>query len=159
MKGTALLLKSRLVLCVDDDISIREFYGRLLSKEGYEVIFAGTGLQALDLVQSAKNPVDAAILDYELPGMNGFELAVRLKQHDPGLPILMISGCLPELEEMLPFVDAAMSKGVPVGDILEGIDLLVTRKCCDGMKQHLYETTQENLPKYRQKRRLLGFQE
>lgn len=119
-------MKSPLVLCVDDDIGIREFYGRLLSREGYEVISAGTGLQALDLVQSAKNRVDAAILDYELPGMNGFELAVRLKQHDPGLPILMISGSPPELEDMLPFVDAAMNKGVPVQHILEGIDLLVS---------------------------------
>ena len=121
-------MKSLLVLCVDDDIGIREFYGRLLSKEGYDVISAGTGPQALDLLQSAKNPVDAAILDYELPGMNGFELAVRLKQHDPGLPILMISGSPPELEDMLPFVDAAMNKGVPVQHILEGIDLLVSSR-------------------------------
>jgi len=121
-------VKSLLVLCVDDDIGIREFYGRLLSKEGYDVISAGTGPQALDLLQSAKNPVDAAILDYELPGMNGFELAVRLKQHDPGLPILMISGSPPELEDMLPFVDAAMNKGVPVQHILEGIDLLVSSR-------------------------------
>jgi len=121
-------LKTPLVLCVDDDIGIREFYGRLLSREGYDVISAGTGPQALDLVQSAKSPVDAAILDYELPGINGFELAVRLKQNDPGLPILMISGCLPQLEEMLPFVDAAMSKGVSVRHILEGVDLLVASR-------------------------------
>ena len=121
-------MKSPLVLCVDDDAAIREFYGRLLGREGYAVISAGSGSQALALVQSTKNSVDAAILDYELPGMNGFELAVRLKQHDPRLPILMISSCLPELDEMLPFVDAAMTKGVPVRHILEGIDLLVERR-------------------------------
>jgi CheY-like chemotaxis protein len=118
-------VKSPLVLCVDNDAAVREFYGTLLSGEGYDVISAGTGFQALALLQVKEKPVDAAILDYKLPGMNGFELAVRLKQHDPGLPILMISGCLPELEEMVPFVDAAMSKGVPVRAILEGIDLLV----------------------------------
>lgn len=121
-------MKSPLVLCVDDDKGIREFYGRLLTKEGYEVISAGTGPQALDLVQSAKITVDAAILDYELPGMNGFELAVRLKLHDPALPILMISGCVPELDDMLPFVDAAMNKGVPIRHILEGIDLLIANR-------------------------------
>jgi CheY-like chemotaxis protein len=117
-----------LVLCVDDDAAVRDFYGTLLSGEGYNVIFAGTGFQALALLQAAENPVDAAILDYKLPGMNGFELAVRLKQHDPSLRILMISGCLPKLEEMIPFVDAAMSKGVPVRAILEGIDLLVASR-------------------------------
>jgi CheY-like chemotaxis protein len=118
-------MKSPVVLCVDDDLGSREFYGKVLSEEGYQVISAGTGPQALDLVQSAKSPVDAAILDYELPGMNGFELAVRLKIHDPALPILMISGSPPELDDMLPFVDAAMFKGVPVQHLLQGIDLLV----------------------------------
>jgi CheY-like chemotaxis protein len=118
-------MKSPLVLCVDDDAGIREFYGTLLGKEGYEVISAGSGVQALALVQSRDDVVDAAILDYKLPGMNGFELAVRLKQHDPGLPILMVSGSPPDLEEMLPFVDAAMNKGVPTGDILEGVGLLI----------------------------------
>jgi CheY-like chemotaxis protein len=133
-KGQTLPLKSPLVLCVDDDAAIRDFYGCLLGREGYEVMFAGTGVQALALVQSAKDPVDAAILDYKLPGMNGFELAMRLKEHDPGLPILMISGSPPELEDMLPFVDAAMSKGVPALHILEGVELLVaSRRGCRRM--------------------------
>jgi CheY-like chemotaxis protein len=121
-------VKSPLVLCVDDDAAIREFYGTVLGKEGYEVIFADSGSQALSLVQSRSDMIDAAVLNYKLPGMNGFELAVRLKQHDPGLPILMISGCLPELEEMMPFVDAAMTKGVPVRAILEGVDQLVASR-------------------------------
>ena len=121
-------MKTPLVLCVDDDADIRQFYASLLSGEGYSVISAGTGSQALSLVQSRSDAIDAAILDYKLPGMNGFELAVRLKQHDPGIPILMISSCFPDLEEMLPFVDAAMTKGVPIGDILGGVDLLVVSR-------------------------------
>jgi len=116
------------VLCVDDDPGIREFYGSLLVQEGYNVISAGTGAQALTLIQSRKGAVDAAILDYKLPGMNGFELAVRLKQHDPGLPILMISSCFPDPEDMLPFVDSALAKGVPVTEILEGIGLLLASR-------------------------------
>jgi CheY-like chemotaxis protein len=121
-------LKSPLVLCVDDDPGVREFYGSLLVEEGYNVISAGTGAQALTLVQSRKDTVDAAILDYKLPGMNGFELAVRLKQHDPLLPILMISSAFPDPEDMLPFVDTALTKGVPVGEILEGIQLLLASR-------------------------------
>jgi CheY-like chemotaxis protein len=121
-------LKSPLVLCVDDDPGVREFYGSLLVEEGYHVISAGTGAQALTLVQSRNEPVDAAILDYKLPGMNGFELAVRLKQHNPLLPILMISSAFPDPEDMLPFVDTALTKGVPVGEILEGIQLLLASR-------------------------------
>lgn len=113
------------MLCVDDDAGIREFYASALGAQGYSVISAASGLQALNLVQSRGDPIDVAILDYKLPGMNGFELAVRLKQHDPGIPILMISSCFPDLEDMLPFVDVAMNKGVPVCDLLGGVDLLV----------------------------------
>jgi CheY-like chemotaxis protein len=118
-------MQTPLVLCVDDDAAIREFYSALLSREGYRVIAASTGSQALELIQSRHDGVDAAILDYELPGMNGFELAVRLKLHNPQLPILMISGYFPELEDMSPFVDVALSKGVPVREIVEGIELLL----------------------------------
>lgn len=126
-KDQSPLLKAPLVLCVDDDPGIREFYGSLLVQEGYNVISAGTGAQALTLVQTRDDTVDAAILDYKLPGMNGFELAVRLKLHNPRLPILMVSSCHPDPEEMLPFVDSAMKKGVPITEILGGIELLLAK--------------------------------
>jgi len=121
-------LKPPLVLCVDDDPGIRELYGSMLVQEGYDVISAGTGRQALALVQARNETVDAAILDYKLPGMNGFELAVRLKQHDPLLPILMISSAFPDPEDMVPFVDSALLKGVPVNEILQGIGLLLASR-------------------------------
>lgn len=122
-------MKNPLVLCVDDDDAIRAFYLDLLGEEGYDVLSASSGSQALDLLQSNRKAIDAAILDYELPGMNGFELAVRLKLHEPNLAILMISGSTPELDEMSPFVDAAMQKGAPIGDLLSGIeDLLANRR-------------------------------
>jgi two-component system, OmpR family, response regulator CpxR len=121
-------MQSPMVLCVDDDAAIRDFYNVLLSGEGYRVVAASTGSQALDLIRSKSSGVDAAILDYELPRMNGFELAVRLKQHDPHLPILMISGSVPELEDMAPFVDVALSKGVPVREIVEGLELLLAAR-------------------------------
>ena len=121
-------MKAPLVLCVDDDAGIREFYDGLLSGEGYTVISASTGVQALSLVHSSSDTIDAAILDYKLPGMNGFELAVRLKQYDPLIPILMISSAHPDPEDMLPFVDASLRKGVPVSDILAGIDVLLASR-------------------------------
>jgi CheY-like chemotaxis protein len=46
--------------------------------------------------------------------MNGLELATSLKQRHPTLPLIMVSGSHPDLEQMAPFVDAAMGKGVPL---------------------------------------------
>jgi CheY-like chemotaxis protein len=45
-----------------------------------------------------------------MPGMNGLELTTWLKQRHPTLPVIMVSGSHPELEQMAPFVDAAMGK-------------------------------------------------
>ncbi len=118
-------MKSPTVLCVDDDAGIRELYGALLGQNGYEVIAASNGRHALHVFQDKKGQIDAVILDYEMPGMNGLELAAWLKQRHPSLPVIMISGSHPELEEMAPFVDAAMGKGVPLRHILDRLELLL----------------------------------
>ena len=65
------------------------------------------------------------ILDYEMPGMNGLELAAWLKQRQPSLPVMMISGSHPLLEDMTPFVDAALGKGVPLRNILDRLEVLL----------------------------------
>jgi CheY-like chemotaxis protein len=118
-------MKSPTVLCVDDDAGIRKLYGALLGQNGYEVLAASNGRHALHVFQAKEEEIDAVILDYKMPGMNGLELAAWLKQRDPTLPVIMVSGSHPELEEMAPFVDAAMGKGVPLRHILDRLDLLL----------------------------------
>jgi CheY-like chemotaxis protein len=117
-------MKTPLVLCVDDDHSIRDLYQSGLPRLGHEVIAVSNGTTALEVFQAKGRDISAAILEYHMPGMNGFELAVRLKSSAPQLPILMVSGLLPDLEDMIPFVDAAIDKGVPlscIADCLEGL--------------------------------------
>ena len=118
-------MKSLTVMCVDDDAGIRELYGALLGQNGYEVIAASNGRHALHVFQSKEKEIDAVILDYEMPGMNGLELAAWLKQLHPTLPVIMISGSHPVLEDMAPFVDAAMGKGVPLRNILDRLEVLL----------------------------------
>ena len=118
------LMRDSVVLCVDDDPGIRELYQTMLSRNGYEAITVSDAYQALTVYRFAGN-VDIAIVDLEMPGMNGYELAERLKMLDPALPIVMVSSSDPELEEMSPFVDAAIRKGVPIRNILDRIELLL----------------------------------
>ncbi len=103
-------MKALTVMCVDDDAGIRELYGALLGQNGYEVIAASNGRHALHVFESKEEEIDAVILDYEMPGMNGLELATWLKQRHPTLPVLMVSGSHPDLEQMAPFVDATIGK-------------------------------------------------
>jgi len=118
-------MKALTVMCVDDDAGIRELYGALLGQNGYEVIAATNGRHALHVFESKEKEIDAVILDYEMPGMNGLELATWLKQRHPTLPVIMVSGSHPELEEMSPFVDAAMAKGAPLRHILDRLEVLL----------------------------------
>ena len=118
-------MKCATVLCVDDDAGIRNLYEALLRRYGYEVLAANNGHHALHVFQSNKEEIDAVILDYEMPEMNGLELAVRLKRRAPTLPVIMVSGSAPMLEEMIPFVDAAMTKGVSIRSIVDRLELLL----------------------------------
>lgn len=113
------------MLCVDDAEEILGFYQDFLGKFGYAVVVAEDGNEALKLFHSTDTPVDAVILDFHMPGMTGLELAFQLKGLDPYLPILMVAGDSPRLEEMVPFVDVAISKGSTIREVTEQLEYLL----------------------------------
>jgi DNA-binding response OmpR family regulator len=81
------------VLIVDDEPSIREIVGQYLELEGYVVMQAADGLQALRLVQA--QPPDLVILDIRLPVLDGLEVCRRLRVTS-AVPILMLTACADE---------------------------------------------------------------
>jgi CheY-like chemotaxis protein len=115
------MIRPRL-LCVDDDAAVRELYRKILGSFGYDVLVAEDGAHALKLFHPRH--IDAVILDYEMPGMKGSEVAAELKRRSPGIPIIMVSGCPSVVEEAPRFVDAAIPKGSPVGSLLDRLEAL-----------------------------------
>jgi CheY-like chemotaxis protein len=89
------------------------------------VIPAEDGRQALKTLHSLSNQLDAVISDYDMPGMTGPELAAHIKLLWPDLPVIIVSGSQPVLEEAPHFVDAAMAKGAPIQEILRRVGVLV----------------------------------
>jgi two-component system cell cycle sensor histidine kinase/response regulator CckA len=81
----------RRVLVADDDPNVREIIARLLEEEGYEVILARHGGEALDLVRGGQR-FDLLITDIRMPVVGGWELSGRLRDQWPTLPVLYISG-------------------------------------------------------------------
>jgi CheY-like chemotaxis protein len=79
-----------LILCVDDTPSLLEGQKLLLEENGYRVLIASNGLDAVKAFVS--NSVDLVLLDYHMPGMNGCLAAACLKDSKPGVPIALISG-------------------------------------------------------------------
>jgi len=80
------------VLVVDDDAASRKLMRKTLLREGFEVIEAENGAQALT-VFDAQHP-DIVLLDVEMPVMDGFTACVKLRQrqHAEHLPVLMVTG-------------------------------------------------------------------
>jgi PAS domain S-box-containing protein len=80
-----------LILLVDDDGAVREITAKMLRDLGYEVVEAGSGGAALDLL--AREPrISLSLLDYAMPGMNGAEVAHEVQKRRPGLPVVFITG-------------------------------------------------------------------
>lgn len=78
----------RCILYVDDTVEQRYAMRRILETEGFRVIEAGTGREALERVEDT---VALAVVDVRLPDIDGYELSRRLKASHPHLPILQVS--------------------------------------------------------------------
>jgi DNA-binding response OmpR family regulator len=75
------------LLIVDDDINIQRLYKEELEEEGYSVIIAGTGKEALDMFNK-ENP-DIVTLDILMPDIDGISLLRKIKELSPKTPVIM----------------------------------------------------------------------
>jgi PAS domain S-box-containing protein len=82
---------ARRVLLVDDDSAVREVTAAMLQGLGCDVVEAGSGGAALDLLESATD-YDLLVLDFAMPGMNGAEVAREVRLRRPALPVLFVTG-------------------------------------------------------------------
>lgn len=112
-----------IILCIDDYGAQLEARKELLESSGYEVLTAQSGEQGLGLFVSRE--IDAVVLDYEMPGMNGDRVARQMRRVKPDVPILMLSGyCELALTE-LSCVDAFLSKGESWSTVVSTLDRLL----------------------------------
>ena len=80
------------ILLVEDEPLVREFARRALAKLGYTIIEAGSGEDALALMDARKEPIDLLLTDIIMPGIRGHQLAAVLRERRPGLKVLFMSG-------------------------------------------------------------------
>src|SRR5262245_55000859 len=80
------------ILVVDDNVAVRTLVCRVLSIEGYNVLEAASGREALSIAGNLDAPFDLLLTDVKMPEMDGVELARRLKESAPAHRVLFISG-------------------------------------------------------------------
>jgi two-component system, cell cycle sensor histidine kinase and response regulator CckA len=85
-------LAGEVLLVVEDEEPVRTMIARLLESEGYKVLQAEDGEDAIAQLAQWPGPVDLVITDVAMPKMNGRDLALNLKTQHPRLPVLFISG-------------------------------------------------------------------
>ncbi len=112
----------RLLLVDDDEMTLRSSR-RFLSRAGFDVTTVSSGAAALSHLDSQAR-VDAVIVDYDMPGMNGVELLRAIHERDPSLPkgLWSASTALRELDEtdlaLAWFVKDKMS---PIGELVQSV--------------------------------------
>lgn len=112
------------LLCVDDEPTGLKIRKMLLERCGYRVLIAESGQGGLDLLKT--NVVDAVILDYFMPGMNGGEVARTIKRTWPALPVVMLSAYVNLPEGATDACDAVFTKGDPPNRLLDTIQELTS---------------------------------
>ncbi|MBW2591060.1 MAG: response regulator, partial [Deltaproteobacteria bacterium] len=78
------------VLIVDDEPSILQSLGGLLSDEGFEIITASNGYEALKIID--KESPDLVLLDIWMPGIDGIETLKEIKKGNPYIQVIIITG-------------------------------------------------------------------
>jgi hypothetical protein len=87
--------RGELVLVADDEQSILKLAKHILETHGYRVLAAGDGREALAMFSRHRGAIRAVIIDLMMPNLDGPTAIKALRSHDPGLPILAVSGTSP----------------------------------------------------------------
>jgi len=87
------------ILVVDDEAQVRKPISIMLAKDGYEVVEAEDGKEAIDALRSGDNPlmIDTVLCDIRMPKINGKEAVVYFRHHFPGVPVVVMTG-YPDVE-------------------------------------------------------------
>ena len=115
------------ILCVDDEPALLRIYWDELSEEGYEVILARDGKEALGLI-SAQNP-HVVILDIRMPNMDGLEALVALLGKNHTLPVILHSAYSEYKESFITAgAEAFVLKGSDLAELKRAIRKILDRE-------------------------------
>ena len=128
------------ILVVDDDPAIRKMVEMALTRAGYEILEAGSSLEARQIIASRKP--DLILLDWMLPGQSGFEFARRLHSdnaHSPP-PVIMLTARDQEADKIAALeasADDYVSKPFSVSELLARIKAVLRRTAQHDNKEQL----------------------
>lgn len=97
------------VLVVDDEETVRLFVDAALAREGYTVLEAGDGAEAVEVYRIRQEEIDLVLLDLGMPQMSGYEALAEMQVLDPDVRVAVITGLTPD-EDRLPGIRGILTK-------------------------------------------------
>jgi two-component system cell cycle sensor histidine kinase/response regulator CckA len=125
------------VLIVDDEEPVMRFVERVLRDAGYKTVVASNGLEAIETAKRI-GPLGGLVTDLMMPGMTGDELARRLRQSEPELKVLYLTGYSDRLfreKTMLCADEAFLGKPCSMKGLREAVSLLLFGKVVSAFRQ------------------------
>ena len=118
------------ILVVDDDEATRAYVTEIFSSRNWRVDVAEDGPSSLALVE--QQPYDVVVLDYRMPGMNGAELCRRIREFQPDVREVLLTG-FPTIDTVYPAIEAGadqiLAKPVDRAELLRVVEQELARPC------------------------------
>jgi PAS domain S-box-containing protein len=124
----ALACGDETILLAEDDAAVCEYTRRALEAQGYTVLEAADGAEAIRIAADHAGPIDLLISDVVMPEMRGSQLAAQLRKDQPGLKVLFMSGYTDAImrdQHTLDANTAFLQKPFGVRDLLEDVRRLL----------------------------------
>lgn len=132
------------ILILEDEIGIRSFVSINLKREGYDIIEAGTGAEAIEKLNSEKN-IAVALLDIMLPDMSGIEVCKYIRENHDNIGVIMLTAKSQEEDKIEGFFSGAddyIIKPFSIKELLARVAALIRRvkKNNDSKKNNLIDS-------------------
>lgn len=85
-------MAKKVVLVVEDEVSLASIYRKALEIHGYDVLSASDGREALEIIDQKGGKIDLLLSDVVMAGIGGRELVWRLRETHPQIPVILASG-------------------------------------------------------------------
>jgi len=118
-------MEGKVILLVDDDLTLREMYGERLKAEGFEIIQAVNGEEALARAKESKPNV--ILLDIMMPKINGFDVLKQLKEDSElkDIPVIILTALIQDVDraqgKKLGAIDYIVKSETMPGEVIEKI--------------------------------------
>ncbi|MCJ7525823.1 MAG: response regulator, partial [Candidatus Aminicenantes bacterium] len=135
------------LLCVDDEEANLKLLEKLLGHQGYTVVSAGNGKDALLKIKS--QAIDLVLLDIIMPGMDGFEVCRQIKEDQKlrSIPVIMVT-TLSDKKDRIRGIEAGaeefLSKPFDINEVLARIKILLKMKALDDERKHMEAELQKS---------------